>query len=234
MSRLLSIAAALWALAHPSLALARDWEFYGGGRGSWGADGYVHRYTGGYSARVTESGPNGRPPEIRPLGPGGHPWQDSTGLHVETGFRYRLLTVEFAFGIDSVTSGTIARAFRYEGAIGLRAPSSWHLGYESSLFSAFPSVLVGAGYGEMRVRGSGYSDFYTRSGACALASVRYDLRLWWIFVRPELQYRAMFAKKEGWADEGDPGGVEYDFDGVGFAWDLIGMVSVGVVFGVPW
>ncbi len=84
----------------------------------------------------------------------------------------------------------------------------------------------------MKIGGEGTS-FWTRSGVSVLASVRYDLRLAWFFVRPELQFRTVFAKKQDWADEGDSGGVEYNFDGVGLSWDLTAMLSAGVVFGFP-
>jgi hypothetical protein len=231
MSRLLPLAAALWAVAHPGQALGKDWEFYGGLR-LGGATGFVNPYTGTYRTQTTQMGPDGRPPGVRPANASGHTWEGAS-VHLATGLRYHLLDVEIAWGIDSAQSGSMEFSTgRVEVAMGLRAPAGWYVGYDSPLVSAFPSVLVGVGWGEMKTVETGdLPEFFTRSGVYALASVRYDVRVAQFFLRPELQFRALFAKKQQWADMGDSGGVEYQFDGVGYSWDLTGMVSVGVVFG---
>ena len=212
-------------IASPWRAQAKDWDLHIGHRVdlAWGQ---IFPYTGRYSVRVVEKGPSGNVPGGAPVDLGGPTSHGQPGFMLLTlGGRWKNLLFELGVGQESLSGLGL---WRYEAAIGARAPMSWRLGYESEMFSAYPAVLLGGGWGVMENTPKSEYDYIERVGPFGMVSVRYQLRLAKFFLRVEARYRAMAAQRQEWFDLGDPGQLEYGFEGWGFSHDVGLGLAVGV------
>jgi len=213
-----------WIIASPCLAEAKDWDVQIGHRAelAWGR---IFPYSGTYSEHVVETGPSGNRPVGSRVDVGGPTSNGQPAVMLLTlGGRWKNLLFEVGVGLESVRSGLL----RYEGSIGVRAPMRWRLGYESELVSAYPAILLGGGWGYMENTPSSEYDYFRRVGPFGTASFRYQVRIAKFFVRAEVRYRAMASQRQEWIDQGDPGQIEYRFEGWGFSHD----VALGLALGV--